>query len=106
MAADNYKIHKAKAVGRWLEDHPRLKILWLASYCPESNPIERAFWEVHDKCTRNHTRKRLWTLVKDVKEHLAKNGPWKYKVPSIYYEPDVDLALNNLYLEGILGLAA
>jgi putative transposase len=106
VAADNYIIHKAKAVGRWLEQHPRVKILWLPRYCPASNPIERAFWEVHDKCTRNHTRKRLWTLIKDVKEHLEKNGPWNYKVPSIYYEHEVDVTLNILYLDGTLGLAA
>jgi transposase len=106
VAADNYIIHKAKAVERWLEQHPRFEILWLPSYCPKANPIERAFWEVHDKCTRNHTRKRLWTLVRDVKQHLEKNGPWKYKVPDIYYEYEVDVALNKLYLDGTLGLAA
>ena len=106
LVADNYVIHKAKAVERWLAEHPRFKILWLPSYCPESNPIERAFWEVHDKCTRNHTRKLLRTLVNDVKQHLEKNGPWKYKVPSIYYEPEVDGALNKLSLDATLGLAA
>jgi transposase len=106
LAADNYIIHKAKAVERWLELHPRFEILWLPRYCPKANPIERAFWEVHDKCTRNHTRKRLWTLICDVKQHLEKNGPWKYKVPDIYYEYEVDVALNKLYLDGTLGIAA
>lgn len=106
LVADNYIIHKAKAVERWLERHARFEILWLPRYCPKANPIERAFWEVHDKCTRNHTRKRLWTLINDVKQHLEKNGPWKYKVPDIYYEYEVDVALNNLYLEDTLGLAA
>jgi len=42
-------------------------------------PIERAFADVHDKCTRNHKRKRLWTLVNEVAQHLAVNGPWQYE---------------------------
>ncbi|MBX3278373.1 MAG: IS630 family transposase [Acidobacteria bacterium] len=106
LGADNYVIHKAKAVGRFLDQHPRFKILWLPTYCPKSNLIERAFWEVHDKCTRNHTRKRLSTLVHDVKQHLQKNEPWKYKIPDIYYEPEVDAELNTLYLEDTLAIAA
>ncbi len=50
--ADNYRIHKAKAVEEWLANHPRFEIVWLPSYCPKANPIERAFGDVHDKCTR------------------------------------------------------
>jgi hypothetical protein len=38
-------------------------------------PVERAFGDVHDKCTRNHTRKRMWQLVQDVEQHLAVNLP-------------------------------
>jgi putative transposase len=63
IVADNYKIHKAKAVERWLAQHPRFQVLWLPSYCPQANPIERAFGDVHDKCTRNHTRKCLNWLI-------------------------------------------
>lgn len=62
IVADNYKIHKAKAVERWLAQHPRFQVMWLPSYCPQANPIERAFGDVHDKCTRNHTRKSHVTL--------------------------------------------
>lgn len=96
LVLDNYKIHKAKAVERWLEQHPRFHVLWLPTYCPQANPIERAFGDVHDKCTRNHTRKWLRWLIWDVKQHFVKNGPWKYKVPNIYYEPEVDAELAKL----------
>lgn len=106
VVADNYKIHKAKAVGQWLTTQPRLEILWLPTYCPQANPIERAFGDVHDKCTRNHTRKVLHWLIWDVKQHLAKNGPWKYKVPSIYYEPVVEAELTKLFLADRLKRAA
>ena len=106
IVADNYKIHKAKAVERWLGQHPRFKVLWLPSYCPKANPIERAFGDVHDKCTRNHTRKRLYWLIWDIKQHFVHNGPWKYKVPEIYYEFEVEIELTKLYQDGALKLVA
>jgi putative transposase len=106
LVADNYRIHKAKAVVAWLEKHVRVEILWLPSYCPKANPIERAFGDVHDKCTRNHTRKQLHWLIWDVKQHLANNGPWNYKLPELYYEPEVEAELAKLYSESNLKMAA
>jgi putative transposase len=106
IVADNYRIHKAKAVEQWLATQPRFEILWLPSYCPQANPIERAFGDVHDKCTRNHTRQVLRWLLWDVKQHLARNGPWKYKLPSLYYEPEVETELTKLYLADSLKQAA
>jgi hypothetical protein len=75
VVVDNYRIHKAKAVVAWLAAHPRLELVWLPSYCPRANPIERAFGDVHDKCTRDHKRKRIVDLVADVVWHLKRNGP-------------------------------
>ena len=95
VVVDNYRIHKAKAVEQWLEAHPRFELVYLPTYCPKANPIERAFGDVHDKCTRNHKRKRLWNLVDDVNEHFQVNGPWKYKLSEIYYEPGVTAAVER-----------
>lgn len=94
--ADNFKIHTAKAVQAWLKQHPRFELVWLPSYCPKANPIERAFGDVHDKCTRNHKRKRLPDLVVDVLRHLRVNGPWPYKLSEIYYTPEVTRAVAEL----------
>jgi putative transposase len=96
VVIDNYKIHKARAVARWLAAHPRFELLFLPTYCPQANPIERAFGDVHDKCTRNHQRKRLGTLVRDVAQHLAVNGPWPYELSKIYYTPEVTAAVQAL----------
>ena len=84
VVADNAKIHHARAVEKWLATHPRFELLYLPTYCPRANPIERAFGDVHDKCTRNHTRKRMWHLVQDVKQHLRVNGPWRYALSDLY----------------------
>jgi transposase len=96
VIVDNYGIHKAKAVGAWLAQHPRFEVVWLPSYCPRANPIERAFGDVHDKCTRNHKRTALGELVADVKAHLRWNGPWRYRLSEIYYAPAVESALTQL----------
>ena len=99
VVVDNYKIHKAKAVGPWLATHPRFELLWLPTYCPRANPIERAFGDVHDKCTRHHKRKRLRDLVSDVVWHLHANGPWLYKLSHLYDAPEVTAAVTRIALE-------
>jgi transposase len=96
IVADNAKIHHAQKVQQWLAAHPRFEVLSLPTYCPRANPIERAFGDVHDKCTRNHTRKRMWHLLQDVKRHLRSNGPWRYVLSEIYYTPEVTAALEAL----------
>jgi transposase len=111
VVADNAKIHHAEEVAKWLAVHPRFKLLYLPTYCPRANPIERAFGDIHDKCTRNHTRKRMWHLVQDVKQHLQVNGPWPYALSELYYTPEVTAAVQALRaaetaLEEISQLAA
>jgi putative transposase len=96
VVVDNYTIHKAKAVEQWLATQPRVTLLFLPTYCPRANPIERAFGDVHDLCTRNHTRTRLPDLVADVEDHLHLNGPWKYKLSDLYYEPVVTTAVEPI----------
>ena len=106
VVVDNYGIHKAKAVEQWLAAHPRFALLFLPTYCPQANPIERAFGDVHDKCTRNHQRKRIEELVRDVERHLLTNGPWKYKLSQLYYTPEVTAAVEHLTTEQQLQQAA
>jgi transposase len=96
VVVDNYKIHKAKAVEQWLAQHPRIELVFLPTYCPKANPIERAFGDVHDKCTRNHRRHRLRDVVADVVKHLQVNGPWQYKLSAIYYTPEVTAAVEQM----------
>jgi transposase len=96
VVADNAKIHHAHKVEQWLAAHPRFTLRYLPTYCPRASPIERAFGDVHDKCTRNHTRKRMWHLVQDVKQHLLGNGPWPYALSALYYTPEVTAAVEAL----------
>ena len=106
VVVDNYTIHKAKAVEQWLAAHPRVTLLFLPTYCPRANPIERAYGDVHDCCTRNHQRTRLPDLVADVEDHLHLNGPWKYKLSELYDEPAVTAAVENIAAEEHAKVAA
>lgn len=96
VVVDTYKIHTAKAVEQWLATHPRVTLLLLPTYGPKANPIERAFGDVHDGCTRHHRRKRLPDLVADVEDHVDLNGPWPYKLSDLYSEPAVTAAVENI----------
>jgi transposase len=96
VVVDNSTIHKAKPVEQWLAAHPRVTLLWLPTYCPRANPIERAFGDVHDCCTRNHQRKRLPDLLTDVEDHLHWNGPWTYQLSELYYAPAVTVEVERM----------
>lgn len=96
IALDNYIIHKTKAVDAFLANNPRFELLFLPSYCPKSNPIERAFGDVHDKCTRNHKRSLLADLILDVQNHLRFNGPWLYRLSHIYFDSAVTRTMVDL----------
>jgi len=96
VVVDNDKIHTATAVQPWLDAHLQVTLRFLPTYCPRANPIERAFGDVHDGCTRNHQRKRVPELVADVEDHLGLNGPWKYKLSALYSEPAVTAVVENI----------
>ena len=96
VVCDNYRIHTATAVAAWLTAHPRFELVFLPAYCPQANPIERAFGDVHDKCTRNHKRTQIGEVVSDVLWHLKANAPWRYKLSKIYDTPEVAQAVTEL----------
>jgi putative transposase len=96
VVVDNYKIHKAKKVDRWLAEHPRFELVFQPTYCPRSHPIERIFGDVHDNVTRHHRRKRIRDLVADVTRFLTRHGPWRYQLSEIYEETKVTAARRQL----------
>jgi hypothetical protein len=41
-----------------------------------------------------------------VEDHLHLNGPWKYKLSDLYYEPAVTAAVENIAAEELAQVAA
>ncbi len=76
-----------------------MTLLLLPTSCPQANPIERVFGDIHDGCTRNHRRKRLPDLVADVEDPVHLNGPWQYQLSDLYDEPAVTAAVENSVVE-------
>lgn len=67
VICDNASFHKSKAVREYLElwGH-RIVLHFLPTYAPETNPIERVWWHLHETVTRNHTCQSIEELLREV----------------------------------------
>lgn len=72
IVLDNYGIHKTQQVELSLttEQGQRLRLHFLPPYCPDHNPIERTWQDLHASVTRNHTRPTMTALMQRVRKYL------------------------------------
>jgi transposase len=64
---DNYGIHKSKATRRVLNSlGSKIVLHFLPPYCPDHNPIERVWLDLHSSVTRNHRCRTMRELGRDV----------------------------------------
>jgi hypothetical protein len=67
VVCDNARFHDCRAVrdylARW--GH-RLVLHYLPKYAPETNPIERVWWHLHETITRNHRCRSIDELLDEV----------------------------------------
>jgi len=73
VICDNARFHTSRAVQDYLKKHPRVTLYYLPKYAPETNPIERVWWHLHDEITRNHTCPNLVSLLNLVDRWLHQN---------------------------------
>jgi transposase len=68
---DNYGIHSSELV-TWalLEAGGRIQLHPLPPYCPQHNPIERVWEDLHSEVTRNHTCPDMDDLMAAVRVYL------------------------------------
>jgi transposase len=72
---DNYIIHKSKITQKRLKKYDgRLFLHFLPPYCPNANPIERKWQDLHAEVTRNHKCNTMNKLMRRVRIHLDKLG--------------------------------
>jgi len=76
VVLDNYSIHKSQKTHQALLNFPRLTLLFLPPYCPDDNPIERLWRDLHANVTRNHLHTELIALCHDVGLFLNHISPW------------------------------
>ncbi|MCL4161916.1 UNVERIFIED_CONTAM: hypothetical protein GTU68_005823, partial [Idotea baltica] len=64
VICDNAAFHKSRPVRKYLDRWGHRIILhFLPTRAPETNPIERVWWHLHETITRNHQCKTLGELV-------------------------------------------
>lgn len=64
VICDNAAFHKSRAVQDYLEQWGhRIVLHFLPAYSPETNPIERVWWHLHETITRNHKCQTLEALI-------------------------------------------
>ncbi len=90
VICDNARIHKAakckrlrEYLGRW--GH-RLVLHYLPVYAPETNPVERVWWHLHDEITRDHTCQTMEELLDLVFRWLEAGNPFAVE-GSVYPAP-------------------
>jgi putative transposase len=67
VVCDNARFHDCRAVHQFLALHPgRIVLHYLPKYAPETNPIERIWWHLHETITRNHRCRTIEELLREV----------------------------------------
>ena len=69
---DNYSIHDTQEVKKSLatEVGQRIQLHFLPPYCPDHNPIERVWQDLHANVTRNHTCDSMSSLMRNTRTYL------------------------------------
>ena len=67
VICDNASFHRSRRVREYLAvwGH-RIELHYLPKYAPETNPIERVWWQLHETLTRNHKCATIDELLADV----------------------------------------
>jgi transposase len=84
VICDNARSHACAKVREYLQRWgQRLKIHYLPAYAPETNPIERVWWHLHEEITRNHRCQNIEELLDLVFEWLEAGSCFEIET-SIY----------------------
>ena len=67
VICDKARFHDCQAVRDYLDQHGgRIVLHHLPKYAPETNPIERVWWHLHETVTRNHRCHSIAELLGEV----------------------------------------
>jgi transposase len=73
VICDNAGFHGSRPVREYLYRwRDRIQLHFLPKYAPETNPIERVWWRMHETVTRNHRCQTLEELLSEVYQWIDK----------------------------------
>jgi transposase len=80
---DNYSIHLAAEVLSSLDTDVgrRFRLHFLPPYCPQHNPIERIWLDLHANVTRNHRCRSMTDLLRNVRDYLNRRNRKQHPQP-------------------------
>jgi putative transposase len=85
VICDNAKFHDCRAVrdylARWSH---RIGLHFLPKRAPETNPIERVWWRLHEAITRNHRAPTMEELLQQVYDWIAHQGSFFTTIHATY----------------------
>ena len=86
LILDNAPYFKAAAVRKWLKDHPKLRLVFLPSYSPNLNLIER-FWRfVKERLVKNTYYEKYKTFRANVFRFLNHVDQYNDKLKTLMVE--------------------
>jgi transposase len=75
VICDNAPFHNCKRVREYLARwRHRIQLHFLPTYAPETNPIERVWWHLHETITRNHRCQSIDELLELAYQWFAANN--------------------------------
>jgi transposase len=78
VICDNAAFHKKGKVAAYLKEWGhRFELHYLPLYAPETNPIERLWWKLHEAVTPNHRCKSIGELLDLVFAWLERRQPFQ-----------------------------
>ncbi len=67
VICDNAAFHRSRRVREYLAEWGhRVELHYLPKYAPETNPVERVWWQLHETLTRNHRCSSIDELLAEV----------------------------------------
>ena len=85
VICDNAAFHDCRKVDQYLDQWGhRVEIHFLPKYAPETNPIERVWWHMHETITRNHRCQSMDELLGQVYQWLRDNNNYFDEVRNIH----------------------
>lgn len=76
VICDNAGPHTGRRARAYAAAHARrVRLHYLPRYAPETNPIERVWWRLHEAVTRNHRCRDMDSLLAEVTAWLDESAP-------------------------------
>ena len=89
VICDNAGFHKKGAIVSYLQQWGhRFELHYLPLYAPQTNPIERIWWKLHEEITRNHRCKGIDELLDRVFAWLEQRTPFGIEDHVYFPKPD------------------